>query len=474
MDASPITLEQAQDLRSQLADSAIVLLPDSDGYDDSLKKWSTIGCQRSGVTVRPKNAQSIAKAVLFASHHKIDLAVKGGGHSTDTSSSTDGGILIDLSSMKEISVDESSKQIAVQGGALWEDVYQVTSQHGLAVVGATISCTGVGGLTLRGGYGYLTPQHGLVIDNLVEAQVVTADGSILTASAQQNPDLFWAVRGAGQNVGVVTELVFQAYDQKHMAWSGTRVYGSDKLSEIHQALDAALVHPHGKAAAQCLYSLSPQPGNPPVVTIVLFFDGPEKEARSHFSRLLSIECVTDDMRMRDYAEANSMLNAGVPPGGRKVILGVQWVSPVRLEFASAVMEEISCRLAAETDMSQSVLVIDYFDQKQACCTPVEATAFPARRDTLNGALILQWTDQEKDKDVLSWGQKIQMMCEDELRRSGRTPDKLVSNFLGYTAGDSVSAADMFGTNTSRLLEIKKIYDPQNLFNKLNPLNSGTK
>ncbi|GES62053.1 FAD binding domain protein [Aspergillus terreus] len=301
MAASPITLEQAQELSAQLADSAIVLLPDSDGYDDSLKKWSIIGCQRSGVTVRPKNAQSIAKAVLFASHHKIDLAVKGGGHSTDTSSSTDGGILIDLSSMKEISVDESSKQIAVQGGALWEDVYQVTSQHGLAVVGATISCTGVGGLTLRGGYGYLTPQHGLVIDNLLEAQVATADGSILTASAQQNPDLFWAIRGAGQNVGVVTELVFQAYDQKHM-----------------------------------------------------------------------------------------------------------------------------------------------------------------------------WTDQEKDKDVLSWGQKIQMMCEDELRRSGRTPDKLVSNFLGYTAGDSVSAVDMFGTNASRLLGIKKRYDPQNLFNKLNPLDSGTK
>ncbi|KAL5363329.1 hypothetical protein BJX96DRAFT_186904 [Aspergillus floccosus] len=473
MAASPIALEKAQDLRSQLVDSAIVLLPDSDGYDDSLKKWSTIGCQRSGATVRPKNTQGIAKTVLFASHHKIDLAVKGGGHSTDTSSSTDGGILIDLSSMKEISVDRSSKQITVKGGALWEDVYQVALQHGLAVVGGTVSCTGVGGLTLRGGYGYLTPQHGLAIDNLLEAKVVTADGRIMTASTKQNPDLFWAVRGAGQNVGIVTELVFQAHDQQHMVWSGTRVYGCDKLSEVHQALDAALVHPFGKAAAQCLYSLSALPGNPPVVTVVLFFNGHETEARSHFSRLLALDCISDDIKMRDYAEANSMLNAGVPPGGRKVILGVQWVSPVRLAFALAVMEEICRHLETETDTSKSVLVIDYFDQTQIRRTPVEATAFPARRDTLNGVLILQWTDEEKDKDVLSWGKKIQMMCEDELRRSDRTPDKLVSNFLGYTAGDSVSGMDMFGVNTSRLLETKKKYDPQNLFNKLNSLYLGT-
>lgn len=369
----------------------------------------------------------------FAQGHQIDLAIKGGGHSTDTSASSDGGILIDLSRMKQIWVDPVTKTVTAQAGALWADVDQANAQYNLAVVGGTVSHTGIGGLSLRGGYGYLTPQYGLTIDNLLAAKVVTADGSVLEASAEENPDLFWALRGAGSTVGVVIEFVFQAHPQPNLVWNGTRTYSCDLVPEVIQALNAALVHPQGRAAAQCFFSLSPDTGDP-IVTTVLFFNGSEKEGKGHFAGLLALDCVTDNVEMREYSEVNNTLNAMVPPGGQKMLIGVQMASPVQPKFASEIMEEFKHRLNTESDMAQSSLEIDYFDPSQICRHGTTESAFPARNTLLRGAIMLQWTDPRKNDYNLSWGKRIRTMFEDELRRGGHEPDKLVSNFVGYTRG----------------------------------------
>ena len=421
----------------------------------------------------------------FAHDHQIDLAVQGGCHSTDNSASSEGGILIDMGGMKQVTVDPDTKSVRVQGGALWADVNQAASRHGLAVVGGTLSQVGVGGLTLRGGYGYLTPQYGLVIDNLLAATVITSNGTELKASANENPDLFWAIRGAGQTVGVVAEFVFQAHPQPNQVWSGTRSYTGEQLPAVVQSLNMALVDHGGKAAAQCVLSLSPDTGTE-IITTVLFFNGGEEEARKHFSQLLELECITDNMTMRDYPEANAILNSVVPPGGRKKIFGVQLMPPVRPEFGSSLMKAICRQLSTEPDMRGSFLEIDYFDPSSICRTPVAETAFPSRVGLLNGALILQWTDPKKDEAIMSWAAGVQRMCEDELRQAGYEPDQLVSNFKGYTQsksvetwksdraltgalGDQVTPASMFGANSERLLRVKAKYDPKNVFNKLNPL-----
>jgi hypothetical protein len=400
-------------------------------------------------------------------------------------------MLIDMGRMKRVTVDCATQSVRVQGGALWADVNQAASQHGLAVVGGTVSQVGVGGLTLRGGYGYLTPQYGLVVDNLLAATVITSSGEELEASAYENPDLFWAVRGAGQTVGVVAELVFQAHAQPHQVWTGTRSYTGDQLPAVVRALNTALVHRQGKAAAQCVFSLSPDTGTA-IIIAVLFFNGAEEEAKTHFAQLLELECISDDVTMKGYADANAMLDPVVPPGGRKKILGVQLVQlvpPVRPEFGLSLMDEISHQLSSEPDMTQSFLEIDYFDTSSICRIPVTETAFPSRNGLLNGALILQWTDPEEDRGILSWGARIQRMCDDELRQAGHKPNQLVSNFAAYTRskwqvsrnrrtsslsrllGDRVIPADMFGVNASRLLEVKAKYDPENVFNKLNPLDA---
>jgi hypothetical protein len=384
--------------------------------------------------MRPTNTEDLAITVRFARDNRLDLAVKGGGHSTDTSSTSDGGILIDLGGMRHVSVNSADSTVTAQGGALWKDVNDTASQSNLAVVCGTASHTGVGGLTVRGGYGYLTPEHGLVLDNLLSAKVVTADGQVLNASANEHPDLFWAIRGAGANVGVAAELTFQAHKQANKVWCGTMMFTVDKLTEVVEALNGALVHPQRKAAAQCVFGLSPDTGAP-VITTVLFFNGPEEEGRVHFSSLVNLECIGMDMEMKPYAEANTMLDEAMPPGGRKKTIGVKFASHIRPEFASELMAEFGRKLATAPELAKTCLEIDCFDLSKVYGVPVTETAFPSRTKTLNGAILLQWADSSKDQDFIAWGEAIQDICDDELRRAGHEPDKLVSTFFGYTQGE---------------------------------------
>ncbi|OQE72645.1 hypothetical protein PENNAL_c0094G00213 [Penicillium nalgiovense] len=466
--ASKIPREQIEMLRSQVKDPASVLYPDSEGYEKSLERWSEVGFQRAGVVMRPTNTEDLAITVRFARDSRLDLAVKGGGHSTDTSSTSDGGILIDLGGMRQVTVNPTDSTITAQGGALWKGVNGTAARFNLAVVCGTASQTGVGGLTVRGGYGYLTPEHGLVLDNLLSAKVVTADGQVLNASTNEHPDLFWAIRGAGANVGVAAELTFQAHNQANKVWCGTMMFTGDKLTEVVEALNGALLHPQRKAAAQCVFGLSPDTGAP-VITTVLFFNGPEEEGRVHFSSLVNLECIGMDMEMRPYAEANTMLDDAMPPGGRKKTIGMKFASPIRPEFALELVEVLGRRLATAPELAKSCLEIDYFDLFKVYGVPVAETAFPSRTKTLNGAILLQWVDSSKDEDFIAWGEAIQNMCDNELRRAGHEPDKLVSTFFGYTHDDNMTPEEMFGVNADALLKVKRKYDPDDVFNKLNPL-----
>lgn len=437
--------------------------------------------------MRPNSAEDLATTLRFARDNRVDLAVKGGGHSTDTSSSSNGGILIDLGSMRQVNVDPIKSTVTAQGGALWKDVNDTAALFGLAVVCGTVSQTGVGGLTLRGGCGYLTPRYGLVLDNLLSAKVVTADGQILNASANEHPDLFWAVRGAGANIGVAAELTFQAHTQANMVWCGSMIFTHDKLPVVLEALNGALLHPQNNAAAQCVLALSPDTGTP-VVTTVLFFNGSEEEGRRHFSSLVKLENISMEMEMRPYAKANTMLDTALPPGGRKKIVGVKFAPSIRPEFASNLLMEVGRKLTTAPDLATSCLEVDYFDLSRVNGVPIAETVFPSRTNTLNGALLLQWTDPNKDQEFIAWGEEIQTMCETELRRAGQKPDKTVSTFFGYTQGgyrgentefegytltlsldDNMTPEDMFGVNADALLKVKRKYDPDNVFNKLNPL-----
>ena len=193
------------------------------------------------------------------------------------------------------------------------------------------------------------------------------------------------------------------------------------------------VSPRGTAAAQCVFSLIPETGAP-LGSVIFFFNGSEEDGRVHFARLLGIECVADTMGMKPYPSANTLLDALVPLGERKKLVGVQLPPRIRPEFAAGLLDAVSAKLLGERDLSRSSLAIDFLDHSRVCWTPAVETAFPARDYLLKGVLILQWTDPARDEEFLSWGESIQLVCRDERRRASLEPTGFVSSFLAYTSG----------------------------------------
>lgn len=203
----------ANELRGEL------LRPGDAGYDEARRVYNAMIDKRPALIVRCADAADVVAAVNFGREQRMLIAVRGGGHNGAGLALVDGGLVIDLSGMRSVEVDPARREVRVAGGCVWNDVDKATSPHGLAVPTGFISSTGVGGLTLGGGLGYLTRRYGLTIDNLLEVEMVLADGRFVTANTHQNPDLFWAVRGGGGNFGVVTSFLFRGQP------AGPTVYG---------------------------------------------------------------------------------------------------------------------------------------------------------------------------------------------------------------------------------------------------------
>ncbi|MEU4193036.1 FAD-binding oxidoreductase [Kribbella sp. NPDC026611] len=227
---------------TQLADSGIgdlrrtfegpVLGPDDTEYDDARRLWNAAIDRRPAVIARCRSAADVSRAVLFARAHGLEIAVRGGAHNPGGSSSVDDGLMIDLSLMDDVTVDPAAKLARVGGGALLSKLDAAAQEHGLATPAGMVSHTGVGGLTLGGGMGWLTRKFGLSIDNLESVQIVTADGQLRRAAEDENPDLFWAVRGGGGNFGVVTEFEFRLHEVAPMVSFGLAFWELDQGTDV--------------------------------------------------------------------------------------------------------------------------------------------------------------------------------------------------------------------------------------------------
>jgi hypothetical protein len=219
-----------EDLRTMIGGP--VVGPADPGYDDSRKVWNATIDQRPAVIVQARSVEDVSRAVGFARENGLEIAVRGGAHSPGGSCTVADGLVIDLSGLNAVTIDPVAKRARVGGGALLADLDAAAQQYGLAVPAGMVSHTGVGGLTLGGGMGWLTRKFGLSIDNLVAAQVVTADGRILRAAEDENPDLHWALRGGGGNFGVVTEFEFQLHEVDPIIRFGLLFWELDKGPEM--------------------------------------------------------------------------------------------------------------------------------------------------------------------------------------------------------------------------------------------------
>jgi hypothetical protein len=390
----------------------------------------------------PSETGDISTALKWAQEHQVDIAVKCGGHSVSGTSSSHGGLVIDLSRMNKATVDLVNKTVTAQGGATWKEVDESAGEHGLATVGGTVNHTGIGGLTLGGGYGWLSGQYGLTIDNLLSATVALADGRILTASSTENSDLFWGLRGAGYNFGVVVDFTYKAYDQRSPVFAGLASFTPDKLERVIEELNACLLSSDPRSGAICIFAQPP--GAPvPMVNVIVYYNGSHEEGSQHFSSLLALEPVMNTISMMPYHQLNSLQNPMATYGDRKSFKGVFYRPPLDPGFARTIMADFTAKVQEDPDLLASGLLIEFFDMRKVCEVPQSDTAFASRSATQNGNIALRWTDPAKDGQHRAWAREVQARWKAELDSKASDTEEDVPQYINYAEREFAHSAHLY-------------------------------
>lgn len=372
--------------------------------------------KRQGAVVYVGSAADISATILLCRRHLISFSVAGGKHSSTGAASSDGGIVIDLGKMRKVDVDVASKIIHVQGGCIWQDVDEAAAKYDLAMVGGTVNHTGVGGLTLGGGYGWLSGRHGLTIDGLLKVQIVLADGSIKTASEEENADLFWAIRGAGHCFGVVSEFTFRAHDQKNPIWAGQMIFpASTKLDGVI-AFGNNLVKTTNGDSAMVLGVTSPPFLDEPAVVATVFHNGYKEQGERIFKELIDLGPIKNTAEQRPYCETNGMMNHAVGYGGRKFSKGACFMPPLSADFVRGLIVDLQKLYATVPGSKKSILLFEFFKPEVWCKVPNDAMAFNNRGVHQNLMIGPFWTEAEDDQAVKLWAKQMAKKTRIELER----------------------------------------------------------
>ncbi|KAL4953775.1 hypothetical protein BDW69DRAFT_150909 [Aspergillus filifer] len=466
MGTDPVNVgELLRDLRDNLP--CEIQTPSSAGYRENILRWTDVVDNHPAIIVLPESTEHVAYTVDGCVRYHVDFAVACGRHTTSSASSSNGGLVIDLQKIKHVEVNADSKRVRVGGGCRWKDVDEAVQGMGLALVAGIVNDTGVGGITVGGGYGWLAPKYGLIIDNLMAATVVLADGSVVVASESQNPDLFWAIRGAGQCFGVVVEFIFKAHKHEDPVWGGTLGFSHESLESIIEFGNNLIEATNGDSSMVVQLSRYPFVGGGRYLGILVsvFHYGKKETALPIFQPLLDLGPVVNTTMERTYASINNMLTADAKRGGRNVSKGAAFTTPLRPQFIREkimpAFEDIHLNIAGG---DRSIIEFEFYKPDKWCETPVDATAHGHRGRFQNAMVMLWWNDAIEDVRMERWSRDIAQLIADERKNHGRPAEGPVTEYGNY---DHLSAdpRDVFGVNYQRLVDTKAQYDPNNVFNK---------
>ncbi|KAL8303082.1 hypothetical protein RB597_005286 [Gaeumannomyces tritici] len=461
-----------------------VLLPGDDGYEDVIQRWSAVCVKRAGAVVLPRTTEEVGRAVKLLSSLSIPFNVSGGRHATSgTASMGPEGAVIDLRRMRGVSVDAAAHTVTFEGGCLWSDVDDAAWEHGLATPGGTVADTGVGGLVLGGGFGWLSGRHGLTIDCLVSVEMVLADGSVVVASDDEggDKDLFWAVRGAGASFGVATRFTSCVFPQGNV-WSGALVFPFERAAEVVGAVNEHLEVEEGDQAVMLAPGYGP-PGpdgaRAKAVAMYVFHNGTAAEGARYFAALLALGPVLNATAEMPYRLVNRQLDHLVTPGARWQHGVAHMTGPVDaaafVAAASKFYAYVDCELASSggaQDLRNTVLGFEIFPWAKACSVPATATAHSNRGRYYNVGLVMNWTDASRDAEVRRFKKELADLISETMyhpkasRESGSNIAKSSQYLYGNYLDQPISAEGAFGDNAVRLRELKARYDPENRFDKL--------
>jgi FAD/FMN-containing dehydrogenase len=428
--------------------SGTVLLPDDADYDTARKVHNGLIDKRPAAIVRCATTEDVAAAVRFATGSGLEISVRGGGHNVAGRSVCEGGLMIDLSGMRAVHVDAEAKTARAQGGALWSDLNAAAHEHGLAVTGGAISSTGIGGYTLGGGLGWLMSTQGLAADNLIGAELVTASGEVLQVDDESHGDLMWALRGGGGNFGIATSLTFRLRHQP-------MVVGGFIVHPIERGAD--MLRFYREAAAACPDELTvfaalvhaPDGSGMKVAGMLVCHTDPDRADADLAPFLEWGPPIMVEVGPMPYPVMNTLLDAGYPAGALNY-----WLSSFTTGISDELIDTVVQRFES-VPSPMSAILFEHFHGEVTRIDPT-AAAVPHREPGWNMLLPSEWMDPADTARNIQWTKDTYAALTEQLRNA---------RWLNYLGDDQMDDAirAAYGPNYERLREVKRRYDPENVF-----------
>jgi FAD/FMN-containing dehydrogenase len=431
--------------------------PNDQRYDDMRRVFNAAIDRRPALIARCASPEDVCQAVSFARQENLIVSIRGAGHNVAGFAVCDDGLVIDLSGMKAITVDAAARTVRVEGGCNWGEVNDALQPYSLAATGGFVSITGVSGLTLGGGLGWLVRKHGLALDNLLSAEIVLADGRLVTASARENSDLFWAIRGGGGNFGVVTSFEFQVHPVGTVLAGIVLHPAAAAAGAIRRWRDLEATAPEESTQGALLFHMPDDPSTPEplrgaaMVGLGGVYAGDVQEGEKVLKPLREYGPPLADMfQAMPYNAAQRMADFLWPPG-----LQSYWKSSY-LKVLSDDAIDVIVNFFVRVPSQRTVIVLEHNGDSAWDRVPDSATAFGHRAWPYNFVVTSAWSDPKGAEGNIAWTREL----FDAMR-----PFVAQGAYLNYLGGDEgadgLKAA--YGAKLSRLTELKTKFDPTNLF-----------
>lgn len=435
-------------LRTGLAGA--LLVPGDAGYDEARRVHNGMIDKRPAAIARCLGTPDVVDALAFGIAQNLEIAVRGGGHNVAGRATCEAGLMIDLSPMKGIWVDPHRRRVRAQAGVCWGEFNRATQLHGLATTGGAVSTTGIAGLTLGGGFGYLMGKHGYTIDNLLSVEVVTADGTILAASEDENPDLFWGLRGGGGNFGIATSFEYALHPVGPTVHGGLIAFPDDAASRMLgyvRDLDEA---PDDEFTAVCSLSHAPDGSGRKLAALLLCHCGAAETACNALEAARRIaEPAIDRLGPISYSGLNQLLDPGFP----KLALNY-WKSC----FVGALDDEVVAILTDQFARCPSIMgkIIVERPRGAALRRAPSDTAFPHRTAGFSVLILAQWRDAAATDANIAWARDTNARL---------MPHAVTGGYSNYLGDDEPLGRirQAYAGNFERLQALKDRYDPANVF-----------
>lgn len=423
-----------------------VILRGDAGYGAARRVWNGSIDRHPALIVLCTDSADVVAALLFARKQELAVAVRSGGHNVAGRGLCDDGLVIDLSRMNRVSVDPASRTVRVQAGVRLGDLDRQTHAHGLAVPAGVVSTTGIAGLALGGGVGWLVRKYGMTCDNILSCEVVTAAGEVVVASATENADLFWGLRGGGGNFGVVTSFLFQAHPVSTVL-GGLIVYPRDQASAVIRHYRAVMATAPDELTAYA--ALLATPDGTPAVAIAGCYCGDPAEGERVLAPLRGFRTpLIDSIQPLPFPEMQRLIDDTAPDGHR-----YYWKSCFLADLSDAAIDLLIAH-AARANSPLSTVVIELYGGAAARVAP-GATAIAQRGTLYNIGIYGQSAEADRDERHVGWARDLWTALQPH------ATGFYLGNFASDEGGDAVRAA--FGDNYDRLAALKATYDPDNVF-----------